>query len=126
MAAWASKGTAGSARVQGGSGGRRGLALGCIDPHSEHDWDRRPIGSFTVMEKRQRRTGQVVGATDELQLPAEPIRAHSNGTMPAGRRSTPKHARKALRRYLGIESTADSPRFPFHDTEDLPLCSWNG
>ena len=33
----------------------------------------------------------------------------------------PKHVHKALRRYLGIENTEASQRFPFHSTEDLPL-----
>lgn len=33
----------------------------------------------------------------------------------------PKHTYEALRRYLGIEGTLDSPRFPFRTTEDLPL-----
>ncbi len=31
----------------------------------------------------------------------------------------PKHAHKALRRYLGIEGSAGSRRCPFNDTEDF-------
>ena len=31
----------------------------------------------------------------------------------------PKHVHKALRRYLGIESSAGAQRFPFNNTEDF-------
>ena len=83
--------------------------------------DHWPIGSFIVMEKNQRWTNRVVGETDERHFayklnPRTLQRDDASGTL-----IHPKHVHKALRRYLRIESTAESRRFPFHNTEDLPL-----
>ena len=33
----------------------------------------------------------------------------------------PKHVHRALRRFVGVKMTEASQRFPFHNTEDLPL-----
>ena len=38
-----------------------------------------------------------------------------------GARIHPKHIHKAPRRYLGVADTAESQRFPFNNTEELPL-----
>ncbi|MDE0265313.1 MAG: DUF1501 domain-containing protein [Bryobacterales bacterium] len=85
--------------------------------------DHWPIGSFIVMEKNQRWTNRVVGETDELHFAyrVDPRTLRRNDA--AGTRIHPKHIHKALRKYLGVGDTADSLRFPFNNTEDLPLFS---
>ena len=89
--------------------------------NAEGGKDHWPIGSFIVMEKNQSWTNRVVGETDELHFArkVDPVtlqRDDAGGTL-----IYPKHIHKALRRYLGIEVTEASQRFPFHNTEDLPL-----
>ena len=81
--------------------------------------DHWPIGSFVVMEKNQPWTNRVVGKTDDLHFahrinPTTLERDDANGTI-----IYPKHVHKALRRYLGIESTQGAQRFPFNNTEDF-------
>ena len=81
--------------------------------------DHWPIGSYVVMEKRQRWTGRAVGETDGLHFakrlnPRTLRRDDGNGTI-----IYPKHVHKALRRYLGIEHTPGARRFPFNNTEDF-------
>ena len=81
--------------------------------------DHWPIGSFIVMEKNQPWTNRVVGETDELHFayridPRTLRRDDQGGTI-----IYPKHIHKALRRYLGIEYSAGSLRFPFNNTEDF-------
>ena len=83
--------------------------------------DHWPIGSFIVMEKNQRWTNRVVGETDELHFartinPATLQRDDTGGSL-----IHPRHVHKALRRYLGIENTPESRRFPFPNTDDLRL-----
>ena len=83
--------------------------------------DHWPIGSFIVMEKNQRWTNRVVGETDERHFayrvnPRTLQRDDAGGTL-----IHPKHIHKALRRYLGLQNSAESRQFPFHNTEDLPL-----
>ncbi|MDE0001880.1 MAG: DUF1501 domain-containing protein [Rhodospirillaceae bacterium] len=83
--------------------------------------DHWPIGSFIVMEKNRPWTNRVVGETDGLHFarkinPATLQRDDAGGTL-----IHPRHIHKALRRYLGIEDTPDSLRFPFSNTEDLRL-----
>ena len=91
--------------------------------NAEAGKDHWPIGSFVVMEKNQTWTNRVVGETDELHF-ARQINA---GTLQrddtSGTLIHPKHIHKALRKYLGVADTADSQRFPFHNTEELPLFS---
>ena len=81
--------------------------------------DHWPIGSYVIMEKRQRWTGRAVGETDELHFaqrinPRTLRRDDQGGTI-----IYPKHVHKALRRYLGIEHSAGAQRFPFNNTEDF-------
>ena len=81
--------------------------------------DHWPIGSFVIMEKRQRWTGRAVGETDGLHFaqrinPRTLRRDDAGGTI-----IYPKHVHKALRRYLGIEHTPGAQRFPFNNTEDF-------
>ena len=83
--------------------------------------DHWPIGSFVVMEKNRRWTNRVVGETDALHFarrvnPVTLRRADANGTL-----IRPAHVHKALRRYLGVENSLGSQRFPFRGTEDLRL-----
>ena len=85
--------------------------------------DHWPIGSFIVMEKNQRWTNRVIGETDELHFAYKVDPATLQRNDAAGTRIHPKHIHKALRRYLGIGDTADSLRFPFNNTEELPLFS---
>ena len=87
--------------------------------NSQDGKDHWPIGSFVVMEKNQTWTDRVVGITDELHFaqkinPQTLERDEMNGTI-----IYPKHVHKALRRYLGIEETDGSKRFPFNNTEDF-------
>ena len=85
--------------------------------------DHWPIGSFVIMEKNRTWTNRVVGETDELHFAykIDPRTLERNDA--TGTRIHPKHIHKALRRYLGVGDTADSLRFPFNNTEELPLFS---
>jgi len=85
--------------------------------------DHWPIGSFIIMEKNQTWTNRVVGETDERHFAykVDPSTLQRNDA--AGTRIHPKHIHKALRKYLGVGDTADSLRFPFNNTEELPLFS---
>ena len=81
--------------------------------------DHWPIGSFVIMEKNQSWANRAVGQTDGLHFaqkinPRTLERDDANGTI-----IYPKHVHKALRRYLGIESSAGAQRFPFNSTEDF-------
>ena len=91
--------------------------------NAEAGKDHWPIGSFLVMAKNRGWTNRVVGLTDELHFahkinPVTLQRDDSSGTL-----IHPKHIHKALRTYLGVADTAGSQRFPFHNTELLPLFS---
>ncbi len=91
--------------------------------NAEAGKDHWPIGSFLLMEKNQTWTNRVVGETNEIHFarkvnPATLQRDDTGGTL-----IHPKHIHKALRKYLGVAETTDSQRFPFHNTEDLPLFS---
>ena len=89
--------------------------------NAEQGKDHWPIGSFIVMEKNRPWTNRVVGETDELHFARKINPRTLRQDDAAGTRIYPKHVHKALRRYLGIENSPDSLRFPFHNTEDLPL-----
>ena len=83
--------------------------------------DHWPIGSFIVMEKNRTWTNRVIGETDELHF-ARKINARTLQRDDAGgTKIYPKHIHKALRRYLGIESSPETLQFPFNGTTDLPL-----
>ena len=89
--------------------------------NADNGKDHWPIGSFIVMEKNRRWTNRVVGETDELHFarkinPRTLRRDDAGGVL-----IHPRHVHKALRRYLGIADAPDSRRFPFPNTEDLPL-----
>ena len=89
--------------------------------NSNEGKDHWPIGSFIVMEKNQRWTNRVIGETDELHFasrvnPSTLGRDDANGTL-----IHPRHVHKALRRYLRIENSAESRKFPFQNTQDLRL-----
>ena len=89
--------------------------------NSDNGKDHWPIGSFIVMEKNQSWTNRVVGETNEIHEafsinPATLERDDTNGT-----RIYPRHIHKALRKYIGIENSEASLKFPFNNTEDLPL-----
>ena len=85
--------------------------------------DHWPIGSFIVMEKNQPWTNRVVGETDELHFAhrINPVTMQRDDA--AGTLIHPKHVHKALRRYLGVSETDGSRRFPFNNTQLLPLFS---
>ena len=91
--------------------------------NSDNGKDHWPYGSFIVMEKNQSWTNRVVGETDELHFakkinPTTLQSDDSNGT-----HIYPRHIHKALRRHLGIENSEASLKFPFNNTENLPLFS---
>ena len=85
--------------------------------------DHWPIGSFLVMEKNQPWTNRVVGETDELHFARRVNPSTLQRDDAAGTLIHPKHIHKALRKYLGVADTAESQRFPFNNTEELPLFS---
>ena len=81
--------------------------------------DHWPIGSFVVMEKHQPWADRAVGETDDMHFarrinPATLRHDDANGTV-----IHPKHVHKALRRYLGIETSVGAERYPFDGTEDF-------
>ena len=83
--------------------------------------DHWPIGSIIVMEDNQPWTNRTVGETDGLHFarrihPRTLARDDSRGTV-----LRPVHVHKALRRYLGLEDSEVVRRFPFSNTENLPL-----
>ena len=86
--------------------------------NSQDGKDHWPIGSYVIMEKNQPWTNRVVGETDGLHFaqrinPRTLKRDDTNGTI-----IYPKHVHKALRRYLGNNSSG-ARRFPFNNTEDF-------
>ena len=88
------------------------------DAEGKDHW---PIGSFIVMEKNQPWTDRAVGETDALHFahrinPSTLQRDDHSGAL-----IHPRHVHKALRRYLGVEASEGSRRFPFHRTEDFLL-----
>ena len=91
--------------------------------NSQSGKDHWPIGSYIIMEKNQTWTNRMVGETDELHFayridPHNLRRNDMGGTI-----IYPKHVHKALRRYLGIDNSAGSLRFPFNNTEDFAFFS---
>lgn len=86
------------------------------DAEGKDHW---PIGSFIVMEKNQPWADRVVGSTDALHFAhsVDPDTLQRNDN--SGTRLHPRHVHKALRRYLGVEGSPGSLKFPFHETEDL-------
>lgn len=84
--------------------------------------DHWPFGSFVVMQDGQRWTNRVVGETDALHFArtVNPLTLQVDDSTD-GIMVHPRHIHKALRRHLGVEHSAGSQLFPFHDTEDLPL-----
>ena len=91
--------------------------------NAEAGKDHWPIGSFIVMEKNRSWTNRLVGETDELHFARKinPVTLQRDDA--GGALLYPKHIHKALRRYLGVADTEQSQRFPFHNTEELPLFS---
>jgi hypothetical protein len=88
------------------------------DQEGKDHW---PIGSFIIMEKNQRWTNRVVGKTDPLHFAYDMNLATLVPDATHGKRIHPRHIHKALRRYLGVEHSDGSRKFPFHNTEDLAL-----
>ena len=88
------------------------------DQEGKDHW---PIGSFIIMEKNQRWTNRVVGKTDPLHFAYDMNLATLVPDAAQGKRIHPRHIHKALRRYLGVEHSDGSRKFPFHNTEDLAL-----
>jgi len=81
--------------------------------------DHWPIASYIVMERNVSYTNQVIGETDgghnALNInPGNLQRDNINGVI-----LKPAHVHRALRRYLGLESSASAQLFPFMNTEDI-------
>ena len=87
--------------------------------NSQRGKDHWPIGSYIIMEKNQTWTNRVVGLTDELHFPYRLDPHNLSRNDQDGTIIYPKHVHKALRRYLGIENSAGSMRFPFNNAEDF-------
>ena len=88
------------------------------DQEGKDHW---PIGSFIMMEKNQRWTNRVVGKTDPLHFAYDMNLSTLAPDATHGKRIHPRHIHKALRRYLGVEHSDGSRKFPFDNTEDLAL-----
>ena len=91
--------------------------------NSDEGKDHWPIGSYIVMEKNQNWTNRVVGQTDELHFARRVNPSSLRRDDTAGILIHPKHIHKALRKYLGVANAEHSQRFPFNNTEELPLFS---
>ena len=89
--------------------------------NDEEGKDHWPIGSFIIMEKNQRWTNRVVGETDPMHFAYDMNLSTLERDDTHGQRIHPRHVHKALRRYLGVEHSDGSRKFPFHNTEDLAL-----
>ena len=78
------------------------------------------IGSYMIMEQGAKWGNRVVGATDEIHfaynLDPSTLQVARNGVT-----MTPAHVHKAVRRYLGLETFADSLGLGLGAVEDLPL-----
>ena len=89
------------------------------DDNGKDHW---PYGSFIVMEKNQSWTNRVVGETNGLHF-AKKVNPSTLEPDDTGTLIYPRHVHMALRKYLGIENSEDSVRFPFNNTEDMPFFS---
>lgn len=81
--------------------------------------DHWPIGSYLIMEKNQPWTNRMVGYTDDLHFarrinPVTLERDDMNGTI-----IYPKHVHKAIREYLGLDTSEGAQKFPLNNTEDF-------
>jgi hypothetical protein len=87
--------------------------------NADNGKDHWPIGSVVVMEKQPVWGGRVVGLTDGGQNAAaiNPLTLQPDSG--AGTLIYPRHVHKAMRRYLGLENTAEAARFLFNNTEDF-------
>jgi hypothetical protein len=79
--------------------------------------DHWPIGSYMVMEKNAAFTNRVIGATDEEQNALGlDTRTFSTSSF-SGTKLVPAHVQKALRKHLGLETSATTLEFPLINTE---------
>lgn len=83
--------------------------------------DHWPIGSVMVMQKNASYTNRVVGLTDSGHnaIKINPTTLQADST--SGITLKPAHVHKALRKHLGLSSSAAAQLFPFSTTEDVPL-----
>lgn len=81
--------------------------------------DHWPVGSYIVMANNQRWTNRVVEGTDHLQFSRK---VNPKTLQPDENEGTiiyPKHVHKALRRYLDLDHSSGSLRYPFNNVEDF-------
>lgn len=83
--------------------------------------DHWPIGSVMVMQKNASYTNRVRGLTDSAHnaVKINPTTFAADSTN--GITLKPAHVQKALRKHLGLESSAVSALFPFSTTETVPF-----
>ena len=87
--------------------------------NADNGKDHWPIGSYVIMEKGQDWTNRMVGYTDELHFakkvnPTTLQRDDFNGTI-----IYPKHVHRAIRSYLGMDSSMGAQKYPLNNTEDF-------
>ena len=85
--------------------------------------DHWPVGSYMVMEKNAPYTNRVIGATDEEQNALGLDTSTFNTSSFSGTKLVPAHVQKALRNYLGLETSATTLAFPLVNTELIDFFS---
>jgi hypothetical protein len=85
--------------------------------------DHWPIGSYMVMEKNAAFTNRVIGATDEEQNALRLDTRTFNTSSFSGTKLVPAHVQKALRKHLGLETSATTLEFPLTNTESVNFFS---
>jgi uncharacterized protein (DUF1501 family) len=83
--------------------------------------DHWPIGSAMVMQKNASYTNRVVGLTDSGHNVIKLNPATLQADTASGITLKPAHVHKALRKHLGLSSSAAAQLFPFTSTEDVPI-----
>ena len=81
--------------------------------------DHWPIGSYMVMEKNATFTNRVIGETDEEQNALGLDTSTFNTSSFGGTKLVPAHVQKALRKHLGLETSATTLAFPLINTESI-------
>lgn len=94
-------------------------------PHynSGNGKDHWPVGSYLIMEKGVPYTNRVIGKTDEGQNAFALDIGTMNVAQQGGVKLLPAHVQKALRRYLGLETSTVTQAFPLINTESIDFFS---
>ena len=82
-----------------------------------------PIGSIIVVSSSLPRPNRVVGATDEglNAIPIDPATLAPSTVEAGGVELTPEHVHENIRRWLGVDGSIVSRRFPLRPSADVDL-----